>query len=638
MPDWTYRTIFRPLLFSLKPETGRELALGAMGRLARLPGGRHLIEFMGHLRPARALRSRLGDFTIETPVGLAPGVDPHHTGLAALCRFGFGFVEIGPITPLPIRELRSTRDIVVESVQLTPSDCNLGATAIKQQLDQLARPRPAIIVRLGPHASPGEDLAVIDTLGEHPAAFSVVIPNGECDTTRATAWRDRLSAIIEQIAPRPLFIVVPVNRNETDARPWCDIARETGARGVIVGRAELADHAEMGRNWLESAKRWTQCLLADWGKSATLIAAAGIHAPLDAEQLMSAGADLVQIDSGIVFTGPGLPKRVNELVLHRRLSTAPASMLDDETPSPARFKWVWTLLLGASMLIGGVMALAIAATRVVMPYDEAMAGLTRDQIDAINPRLLSFMTHDRVTLAGAMLAVGILFTVLSWHGVRRGLHWAQQAVLMPAFVGFLSFFSFLGFGYFDPLHAFVTSILFQFMLLAIVARPSPLQPWGIPDRHNDSAWQRAQWGQLTFVIHGAALLIAGLVISGYGMTRVFVESDLSYLEMCIDDLSAVPRLVPLVAHDRGTFGGMLVVAGLTVILSSLWGFRRGASWLWWGLQIAGAVGYVTTIIVHHVVGYVDPLHLAPAYGGLAALCLGGLLSAGYLCDTTREQS
>ena len=51
MPDWTYHTVFRPLLFRLGPDTGRALALGAMGRLARLPLGRRVIQLMGHMAP-----------------------------------------------------------------------------------------------------------------------------------------------------------------------------------------------------------------------------------------------------------------------------------------------------------------------------------------------------------------------------------------------------------------------------------------------------------------------------------------------------------------------------------------------------------------------------------------------------------
>ena len=84
MPDWTYRTVFRPVLFRLPTTVGRDLALAAIGTVARLPWGRRVIEFMGHMRPARPLRRRLGAVEIDAPVGLAPGIDPRLLGLPGL--------------------------------------------------------------------------------------------------------------------------------------------------------------------------------------------------------------------------------------------------------------------------------------------------------------------------------------------------------------------------------------------------------------------------------------------------------------------------------------------------------------------------------------------------------------------------
>src|SRR5690606_609540 len=134
---------------------------------------------------------------------------------------------------------------------------------------------------------------------------------------------------------------------------------------------------------------------------------------------------------------------------------------------PGRQAWFWTLLLGIALRVGGVLAMVIAVTRVVMPYDEQSVGLTRTQLAQVNDNRLAFMSHDRLTLAGTMLAVGVLYTALSWYGIRRGWHWAHVAVIASAFVGFFTFFGFLGFGYFDPLHAFVTVVLFQFLLLGV---------------------------------------------------------------------------------------------------------------------------------------------------------------------------
>src|SRR5262249_48327744 len=148
-------------------------------------------------------------------------------------------------------------------------------------------------------------------------------------------------------------------------------------------------------------------------------------------------------DSGIVYSGPGLPKRINDALLYEATRGAPA-------PPPARaaeMTWFWTALLGVGMLFGSLLALAIAMTRVVLPYDEAFVGMTRGGLARVNPHLLDFMAHDRVSLAGTMVAIGAMYLGLSLFGVRRGHHWAQQSVFVSAATGFASFFLFLGFGY-----------------------------------------------------------------------------------------------------------------------------------------------------------------------------------------------
>ena len=312
------------------------------------------------------------------------------------------------------------------------------------------------------------------------------------------------------------------------------------------------------------------------------------------------------------------------------------TLVPDEQPiaTPVgEMSWFWTLLLGASMLAGGLLALAIASTRIVLPYDEAFTGLSREQLAAVNDRLLSFMAHDRVSLAGSMIAVGVLYVSLSLFGVRRGLRWARVTILTSAFTGFGSFFLFLGFGYFDPFHAFVTAVLFQFLLLALHARlPSParLPP---PTPRTQGRW--GMWGHLLLIAQGAVLLTAGLVISFIGVTSVFVVEDLEFLQTTAGDLASVsPRLLPLIAHDRASFGGMLLAVGWAVLLPALWGWREGAAWLWWTLLIAGTAGYAPAIAVHLVVGYTNHWHLAPAFSGAAFFLLGLALSRSYLCRTT----
>jgi hypothetical protein len=476
--------------------------------------------------------------------------------------------------------------------------------------------------------------AMAGHVGPHAAVLA--IDPGQA----ATGWDDAACAEFldlavrgaREAAPRcATWLVVPPDLDPAEVERRVGLARAAGIGGVLVdGRVRDNDRPgwkRMGRPARGPAAATVRLLRERFGDSLAITSSGGVHEPADALDLLEAGADLVAIDSGLVYSGPGLPKRVNDAILHARRAPEPGT--SERAPELA---WFWLGLLGVSMLAGGTIALAIAATRVVLPYDEHFVGMSREVLEGVNPRLLPFMTHDRVTLAGTMVTIGVMYCGLSWFGVRRGLHWALVAVLGSAFAGFASFFLFLGFGYFDPFHAFVTAVLLQLLLLGVHSRLGPLAALPPPDLHDDARWRRALWGQLLFVAQASAFVVAGLVISYVGVTSVFVPEDLEFMGTTARELSLRnPRLLSLVAHDRASFGGMLLASGLVFLMSALWGVRRGACWLWWTTLLAGAPGYAAAIGVHFAVGYENVWHLTPAFAGLAMFVAGLALSHPYLC-------
>lgn len=319
-----------------------------------------------------------------------------------------------------------------------------------------------------------------------------------------------------------------------------------------------------------------------------------------ARQVAESGHALLDLGVG----GPGLPKRVHE-------ATTPA----------VRGPLAWGfLLLGVGMVVAGAVAGVVALTRVVLPYDESYV--------AIPPDLLPFLAHDRMTLAGTMVSIGVLYAALALFA--RGAPWARRAIAISAVAGFANFFLFLAFGYFDPLHAAISAGLFPLFLWGVLRGGGGSAHAGVPDLANDAAWRRAQWGILGFVALGFGLVVGGLTIATIGSTSVFVPSDRAF----IGPIAMSPRLVSLVAHDRAGFGGALVSEGLLVVFATMWGARRGAAWLWWALLAAGLVGFGATLAVHFAVGYTDAGHLAPVVFAFALFgaSLGALRE--YLCPTS----
>lgn len=636
MPDWFYRTVARPLLFKLPAPAARDFALGFMGRLARCPLGTSVIDLLGHMRADPRLRRMFADIAFPGPVGLGVGIDADAIALPALARFGVGFLEVGPVTVSPLRGAAVERRLDKQALCYPAPHATLDLASLLQRLKSAGARAVPLLVRLGfvPGCAAERVTAdcqlLIDQLATVASVFvlgtSSLLLEGDWNSEQ---WDGHLREVVSRAknasVPREVFLSLSADAAPGDADRALGPALTAGVRGVVIegvirigGKSKLA-----GPPACLPARQLVQHLRSRWSADMVIIAGGGIHEPVDALEILDAGANLIEIDSGLIYSGPGLPKRINEAILFEISQQETTVSSRDEQKRWPELSWFWSALMGTAMLFGGFLAIAIAATRVVLPYDEAYVGMTRDQFAAVNDRLLAFMAHDRVSLAGTMIAVGVLYLGLSLAGVRHGLHWAWVAVSSSALSGFASFFLFLGFGYFDPFHAFVTAVLFQFLVLSLHASLLPPVQTQRPNVREDWRWRWNQWGQLLFVLHGVVLTVAGLTISWIGITRVFVPEDLEFMRTTARALeTANPRLLPLIAHDRATFGGMLIAVGVAVLLSALWGFRQGSRWLWWTLLGAGLPAYTAAIGVHLVVGYNHVGHLAPALSGLTGLIVG----------------
>jgi dihydroorotate dehydrogenase len=626
MPDWFYRTVSRPLLFTLPPLFARNFALEFMGTLVRLPLGPRLIDLLGHMRPDRRLERELFGRRLASPVGIGPFLDGRATALPALCRFGVGFIESGlvgdeasPAEP-PVRRVDAEQGFLI-SDEVIPV---LDTSSARKAFGELSSSGVAVIAHI---AAPdvGNARRLVTELQPYAHAYVLRLQ-------RHGSGFDLLRQAVEA-SGTPVLVGIVADEDPSVVEKLVADARTAGAAGVaILGSvASPSGGRIVGLPAYEASRRLLRQLRELWPSGVMLVSGV-VHEPRQGLELVQEGASLVSVDTGLIFTGPGLPKMVNELLLaHGPVPSAAEPASGPSSDRPVEQSWFWTTLMGIGMLIGSVLALGIAATRIVLPYDEAFVGMTRQQLSTVNSRLLAFLAHDRVCLAGTMITVAVMQLGLSLFGGRRGIHFAQLSVFISSFIGFGTFFLFLGYGYFDPFHAFVTAVLFQLLLLGVHGRPVPVPLPESPLLRTDAAWLRAQWGQLLLLVHAAAITVAGLVICLVGATQVFVPQDLAFLETTSSALLAEnAKILPLVAHDRATFGGMLVTSGVVLGLSVLWGIRPGTAWLWWTMLVAVVPAYIAAIGVHIAVGYTDVVHLAPAMAGLMLFLFGSMLLHGHM--------
>ena len=286
-------------------------------------------------------------------------------------------------------------------------------------------------------------------------------------------------------------------------------------------------------------------------------------------------------------------------------------------------------LTAVMLFVSGAFAIFLSLRREFLPHDVAFLGMSADALCGIaDCRIVRFMFHDRVAFGGTLIAVATLYLWLVSFPLRQGHAWAWWAFLASGALGFGSFLSYLGYGYFDSWHGFASLALLPVFVVGLAAsKPHAdvgVTPWlRTADFRDATVILRAgRWGLLAT---GAGVAMAGFVILVIGTTEVFVAEDLAFIGLTRDALDGInPRLVPLIAHDRAGFGGGLATTGL--LLSVCGWYAPPTRAFHQTVLIAGLVGFGCALGTHFVEGYVNPWHLVPAFAGAA------LFAASFVCE------
>lgn len=278
------------------------------------------------------------------------------------------------------------------------------------------------------------------------------------------------------------------------------------------------------------------------------------------------------------------------------------------------------LRLVAVILIGsGLFAIGQAMTGHFLPHDTEYLGMTAKQLcDLHGCRIVHFMIHDRISFGGVLVAIGMMYLWLIEFPLGRGEPWAWWAIAMSSTAGFLSFLTYLGYGYLDTWHSVATLALIPLYAFGL-AKTRPLARGPIRSLRVNGA--RLDVPRVLLLLSTLGIVGGGLTIMTVGMTTVFVPTDLEFMGVDADRIRAISdRLVPLIAHDRAGFGGALVSCGIAMFLA-VWCAAPSKS-LWQALAIAGTAGFATAIGVHPAIGYNNATHLAPAVLGAILFAAG----------------
>ncbi|QGN55205.1 quinone-dependent dihydroorotate dehydrogenase [Novosphingobium sp. Gsoil 351] len=322
--------LLRPALFALDAETAHGLSIAAL-KTAPLPAQ--------PIDPA--LRTTVAGIAFPGPLGAAPGYDKNGEVPGALLRLGFGFAEVGTVTPLAQpgnprpRLFRLAKDrAVINRMGFN----NAGAEAMLARLKARAGQAGVIGVNIGANKDSPDRIADYAQLARlmAPVASYLTVNISSPNTPGLRALQDEgaLGALLDAVmAARgdegpPVFLKLAPDLEPTDIDAICRIALERRLGALIVSNTTISRPALRSRHAAEAGGLSGEPLrdlahqrLRDFrdasGGAIPLIGVGGIATADDAWARIRAGASLVQLYSAMVFAGPGIARQINAGLVRR---------------------------------------------------------------------------------------------------------------------------------------------------------------------------------------------------------------------------------------------------------------------------------------------------------------------------------
>jgi dihydroorotate dehydrogenase len=326
-----YRLI-RPLLFALDPEQAHEIALGAVRLLARSRWAADLTrQYLARPRPVSV---RVAGLDFPSPVGLAAGLDKNAEAPLGWWALGFGFAEFGTVTPRPQagnlrpRLFRYAKEqALVNRLGFNNEGAQAVAARLGRQAEAGLRPPFPVGVSIGKNAATPREQArddyrqAVEVLAPHAdfLAVNVSSPNtpGLRDLQDPEDLHRLLGAVVGASSGRPVFVKLAPELEGAVLSRVVGVCLEIGAAGIIAtntlatnGRRGFADGGLSGRPRREVAVRRVAEIRNQVGDKFVIVGCGGIDDAASARAMFYAGADLIQLYTGVVFEGPFLPSRL----------------------------------------------------------------------------------------------------------------------------------------------------------------------------------------------------------------------------------------------------------------------------------------------------------------------------------------
>lgn len=337
-----YKLIIRPILFCFDPEKVHYFTFSLIRFVSKILGIPSLIRLIYDVNDKR-LETEVFGLKFKNPVGLGAGFDKDASLYKELSSFGFGFIEIGTLTPKGQEgnpKKRAFR-LLEDSAIINRMGFNNGG--VELAIEKLKKNKDVLIGgNIGKNKLTSNENAVDDylicfnALYDYVHYFVVNVSSPNTPNLRELQEKEPLTKLLQTLQnenlakpkQKPILLKIAPDLTDSQLLDIIDIVKQTKIAGVIATNTTLSREGLQSENKIEMgglsgkplAKRATEVirfLSEKSNKAFPIIGVGGIHSAEDAIEKLEAGASLIQLYTGFIYEGPGLIKAINKKILEK---------------------------------------------------------------------------------------------------------------------------------------------------------------------------------------------------------------------------------------------------------------------------------------------------------------------------------
>lgn len=350
-----YRRVIKPVLFSLTIERAHRAVMVLLRIIGLIPGGRWLLRKCYAVEHPSLEREVFG-IRFANPVGLAAGFDRNGEAFRELSALGFGFVEVGTVTPRPQTGNPRPRVFRLPKDNAIVNRIGLANKGLDATIRHLRRPHDGVIVgcNIGKNTStpaenaPADYLKLFRNLYQYADYFTVNISCDNACREGTTHTREHILQILNPLFDfrrgqnqyRPVMLKISPDMTDEVIDQIADVLLETPLDGIVATngthsreglRTSRASLEKIGSGRLSGSPLTARAVEivrrvhTRSGGTYPIIGVGGLMSADDVRAMLDAGADLVQLYTGYIYNGPGLVKQIcRELIADAQQQEAQA--------------------------------------------------------------------------------------------------------------------------------------------------------------------------------------------------------------------------------------------------------------------------------------------------------------------------